>query len=627
MLAWVTVLASCTDVRDQPVATVANGCIGCHGDSDSLAPLDAVHQAHVHASTLFEAVDCSVCHIVPERASDEGHADTEPPAEVIFAPVAFAPDAPAPSYDPTTRSCANVACHGAALKAPADRPLLWDPPEPSNFYCAGCHDAPRTAGHPTVIEAAPLSCEGCHGQVLATSHVDGELDLALPTDCSACHGDATSPAPVDLMHRAHVLGSDHGRAVECSECHVVPEATGDAGHLDAAPAELTFGPLASTSAAPAWDGESCSSTYCHSGAAGGATPVPEWAETTELDCGSCHGAPPPAPHPAMDACSLCHGDSVDDDLAILDPATHIDGTVDQTMPTDCGGCHGSPGSPAPLDSGHDTHLGSAASAAAPMDCSTCHIVPAEPLDPGHLDGPPAEVTFGGPALLDGSSPVFADSSCSSSYCHGSSTPTWGDTSGTWSSCDACHGAPPPPPHLPNDRCDACHSNVVEFGPLIHAPELHIDGAIQTVTPACNACHGDATTDAPDQGAHLTHVAFGFDCTECHVVPAAYTDAAHLDGAPGAEVEFGALANTGQHTSQWNVEEASCSSTYCHSNTGTGNVAVPEWDATDGAAGQCGGCHALPPATTDAHNDTSLSCILCHKAYPDKHVNGLIDFIP
>ncbi len=617
----------CTEIQDQPTTVAANGCVGCHGDSTGPAPLDEVHQTHLHASALFEAVECGACHIVPTRSTDEGHADTGPPAEVVFSPAVTATGALAPTYEPATRSCSNVSCHGAGLSAPADRPLRWEPPEPSDFYCAGCHSAPRTESHPTVVAAAPASCEQCHGVILASTHIDGEVELALPTDCSACHGDATSPAPVDILHRTHVLGSGDGKPVECAECHVVPATTGAQGHLDAAPAEVTFGTLASTGGTPEWNGRSCAGTYCHSGRAGAETPAPKWTDTTELGCDSCHGSPPAQPHPAVEACSLCHGEVVNADLAIVAPERHVDGTLDQNMPTDCGGCHGSPGSPAPLDAGHTTHLVAAASVSAAMDCEACHIVPAEPLAPGHLDAPPADVTFGDHALLGGANPTFAGGTCASTYCHGSAEPTWGDTSGAFTACDSCHGSPPAAPHLPSGQCDACHADVIAKGPVIKAPSLHIDGVVETVTPACNACHGDATTNAPDQGAHLTHIAFGFDCSECHVVPSTYADEGHLDGAEGAEVAFGALADARLHVGQWDVSDKSCASTYCHAATPDAALPAPEWDATDGAAKACGACHAMPPATTPVHDDTSLACTLCHKAFPDKHVNGLIDFIP
>ncbi len=60
-------------------------------------------------------------------------------------------------------------------------------------------------------------------------------------------------------------------------------------------------------AAPAWDGAGCSASYCHGRFTGGKPAnVPEWTAPRANACGSCHGLPPPKPHPASTDCGKCH---------------------------------------------------------------------------------------------------------------------------------------------------------------------------------------------------------------------------------------------------------------------------------------------------------------------------------
>ena len=68
---------------------------------------------------------------------------------------------------------------------------------------------------------------------------------------------------------------------------------------------------------------------------------PSWVEPEALGCSSCHGQPPPAPHPQITDCSLCHGEIVaDDDETILEPLRHVDGNVDFELDMACNSCHG-----------------------------------------------------------------------------------------------------------------------------------------------------------------------------------------------------------------------------------------------------------------------------------------------
>ena len=79
---------------------------------------------------------------------------------------------------------------------------------------------------------------------------------------------------------------------------------------------------------------------------GGAETTPRWTALPpgQIPCGSCHGAPPPPPHPAsaLTGCARCHPDTVNPDGSIKPSgARHIDGNLDVSCK--CGDCHPVPG--------------------------------------------------------------------------------------------------------------------------------------------------------------------------------------------------------------------------------------------------------------------------------------------
>ncbi|MBS1124636.1 MAG: cytochrome family protein, partial [Deltaproteobacteria bacterium] len=181
--------------------------------------------------------------------------------------------------------------------------------------------------------AAVMSAGAC------TTAIDGGEELPPYAETNAgcasgCHGaDTTSAPPTSLSggtdtssvavgaHRQHLSsqGSWH-RAVACADCHVVPDVVGAAGHIDGDnKAELTF----SMTASPAmWTGTSCT-TKCHGATAwGGSNPAPTWTlvDGTQSTCGSCHGTPPPAPHPTEMNCASCHPTMEEGSLTFRDPA-------------------------------------------------------------------------------------------------------------------------------------------------------------------------------------------------------------------------------------------------------------------------------------------------------------------
>lgn len=512
---------------------------------------------------------------------------------------------------------------------------------------------------------------------------DGEL-----TRCATCHGDPDrdgdvvlrAAPPGDLWnsqepsypgvgaHQIHLSASETHLALACSECHVVPETVEEPGHADdARPAEVVFGALAKTGdREPEYDAVArrCSDTWCHRSADAVWTRPKSSADA----CGSCHGLPPPEPHPQSEACHVCHGDVVNERAQIEDPRLHVNGVVEVDI-GDCVGCHGDEDSAAPpLDTegnssvsalgvgAHRAHLAGGNWGRA-LACSECHRVPEEVGDPTHVDARPAEVVLQGVAQAAGRAPAWDRESgtCAETWCHApsnpaGSSPRW--TSATGLDCAACHGAPPPLPHPQAPNCEACHGAVVGPDREIIDRERHVDGHVDLdVTEDCTACHGNVNAAPPVDvdgnssttlaavGAHQTHVLGGSQsravpCQECHLVPDEVLAPGHLDSDRPAEVVFSGAATAFGATPEY--AGGSCEDSYCHgadfpkTHASGGAVIVPTWTEVDGSQAFCGSCHGLPPPLPHPQiencSDCHLNVLPTQRSflYPELHVNGSVE---
>jgi predicted CxxxxCH...CXXCH cytochrome family protein len=268
-------------------------CTTCHGTP----PESGAHARH--------DVACASCHQVPVRWDDPGHiVGDAPPAEVVFGGLgALTPNA---RYE--AGGCANVYCHAGATP-------VWSG-TPSGDTCGKCHSLPP----PSHVPAGPTAytCATCHPA--AAPHIDGQLQIGTEAGCGGCH----SASPASGAHQAHLAASTFRGPVACADCHAVPGAIGDPGHIDSgAPVEVL--------AALAWDreAETCENGWCHGDAA------PRWSQTGEVTCGSCHGLPPTGANHIQDVtleeCTICHTRSVDALGNIVfqgNRSEHIDGNVD-----------------------------------------------------------------------------------------------------------------------------------------------------------------------------------------------------------------------------------------------------------------------------------------------------------
>jgi predicted CxxxxCH...CXXCH cytochrome family protein len=360
-----------------------------------------------------------------------------------------------------------------------------------------------------------------------------------------CHGDEYNTAPpgdttggleTSLRgvgaHRQHLdPAPTFHRVVQCEDCHRVPESPGDPGHLDGTPgAELTFSAIASADGAqPEWNGTTCT-VYCHGATLGGGVlTTPTWTrvDSSQDRCGNCHGTPPPAPHPEGSDCGTCHPTVARGSTTFLDPASHINGTVEFTTDVpECDDCHGGDGNPAPpvdLDGNtdrampgvgaHREHLGRS-EWHRELSCAQCHVVPVSESSPGHVDGDNvAEVQF------DDLNPDAAynqgSATCTGLYCHGNAsfrlgTVVW--TEDLTLGCDSCHddgsggssssngavrasdddsgGEALSRQHRKhyekNIECFECHDSVLDQALVFVNPDLHINGAFDVSIPSGGA---------------------------------------------------------------------------------------------------------------------------------------------
>lgn len=528
---------------------------------------------------------------------------------------------------------------------------------------------------------------------LFTSCLDLRDEAQLPAQdpCTNCHGSDENPGddlqrsapPRDLFgnesseypgvgaHALHLNGSATHAPIACTECHRVPDSVNEPGHADTArPAEVHFGSFSRREdASPHYDAATrrCSDSYCH----GAYKPVWTHPKSSNAACGTCHGLPPPPPHPAAEQCSVCHGQVVDSAGQIIAPEMHVDGTL-QVIDNACSDCHGSSDNAAPprdiegnssrssLGVGaHQAHLSGGASGR-PLACVECHQVPSTTISEGHLDGAPAQVMFADIALAHDRSPSWdrETESCADTWCHNPgeqpsalSSPAWTDVSDGLP-CDGCHQARPPAPHPVAGACADCHAGVSEDGESIVNTARHVNGIVDVNVPdSCTSCHGDMVpspppdlsgnddTTAPGVGAHRAHLEVTgrsrpLACGECHVVPEATLDPGHLDSPPPAEVQFSGVALSFGVEPKY--ESGSCQESFCHSASIAGRFAggtqiEPVWTEVDGSARRCTSCHALPPPAP--HPENADDCSGCHRniaadrtfIVPERHVDGIVTF--
>ena len=493
VLAWIA--GGCADARDPERArscldydrdvqpALNDACVACHGPdtAEGSYRLDSYAAAlAVDASGRRRAVAGSEASPVLRAArGEDGH------------PVA-------PEVVGALLSRWVVECNVSYFRTDAVHPITFVDPSAEDFHgvalrnsdwrfeaCESCHGA----GDDPAGGKTGLSCVRCHENG--------------PTACQTCHGSGNMltqvAPPPDLddevvpsargvgAHGVHVNGGSRlQEPVACEECHSVPEAWDDVGHIlladgtaDPAPAEIVFGEGAALelegfsrrAGSPFYDATSgsCGNIGCHGAAVAdptAASPILWTEQRTKVDqCELCHGVPPATGTHSdwigVDDCIRCHPAAYDGSGALA--AGHIDGIVSVGNGSgDCTACHGGGEDPAPprdLDGNtvptfggvgaHQQHLRSNF-VRGPMPCNTCHQVPEESTSPGHIDTPGGAEVFRdaggdfleGLATVEGSEEPLAaarsaqprydpaSKTCTNVACHGSGSGLFTDDSPT-----------------------------------------------------------------------------------------------------------------------------------------------------------------------------------------------------
>ncbi len=680
------------------VIDVIQGCNSCHGNEKNPAPPKSTknkydttdiavgaHQTHLNAQRFSKPIACESCHKVPEfGGNDNNHIDGI--AKVEFHDLAVTDNAH-PEWEREEASCENVYCHGATIKGGNYTEPVWTKVN-GNLTCSSCHGNPPPLPHPQ-----NQNCGTCHSSTVdenrnllvnAGNHINGILDVN--TACNSCHGNEKNFAPPKSTrnesdtssvqvgaHQAHLNASNFSEAIACENCHNVPvEGKESNAHIDGI-ATVTFKELAVTGGVtPLWDENtaSCKNTYCHGASlSGGNDNNPVWVNDIELSCNSCHGNPPPAPHPQDSNCTNCHSQTVDNDGKLKKPFTkHINGKID-TDNILCKSCHGNVAdfqSASLFDESlkaesktiHNIHLQTTLVKDA-IDCASCHNVPENIDSEGHRDASPAEVNFSGKARLKNINPSYSYStqSCQSVYCHGitlsggdNTHPVWQELLNNDTSCKNCHGNPPPAPHPQVSKCSVCHQQTVdENNVIIVSNDTHINGIVEAIPQNCNSCHGNSDNNAPPKdtngntatsfvsvGAHQSHVKESsirnaLDCNDCHDTPKTVDSYGHIE-PDEQKVQFGVLAQKQQSTPLWDNNSQTCKNVYCHGNTLPGGLKTePIWTQVDGSFAQCDSCHGNPPPLPHPQWTT---CYHCHtqtvqtdgtiNKINGNHINGSLD---
>lgn len=472
------------------------------------------------------------------------------------------------------------------------------------------HGAALRVAAPGSLSAAITPCDECHGTSAAA------VGPPVPA-CDDCHGPESEKSCASCHD---VLGGSHethgatpatiGEAA-CGLCHGVPGTWRDANHLnDRGDADIAFtGRALAREHAPTFVAGTCNDVACHAGP-GARMPAPSWGTTfPEPVCGSCHGLPPPAPHPASPDCEDCHSVVSPNDLRNTEnPHPNGEVVVDVLADKACDACHGDP----PTSGAHERHLN--ATIAAPVACETCHLVPAAVEDPGHLDDGVrgVEVVLGAAA---GPQAAFEGGQCNNVVCHGQDAPVWADMGGA--ACGTCHGAPPA--GHPEGTCDRCHPSAGPDGRPLDV-RTHIDGTVDNralTADDCGTCHGAGAPVEPP-GPHARHARFA--CSTCHVAPETPQSEGHLNGRVELRVQ-GLPERDGSPSAPGVFEDGRCSVPTCH---GAGQ---PLWAARETRLA-CDACHGNPPPKHWPTFEPAIGCEKCHAVEtagsPLTHANGTVD---
>lgn len=570
-----------------PVWGTAADCSSCHETS----PTSGSHSLHL--GPLF-GLGCSNCHTGAQQGISAGASHYNGTVEVANS---YTASPVAKHAAGTYAGTCSTTCH-SPTGAVGNSPVWGD-----SASCGTCHAVPSVTGsHGKHLALSGVACSQCHtgaavGVSGGGSHFDGVIDVtnsytASPVQkhsdgiytgtCSTvCHSATTAAGTTPVWNVASSCASCHEAVpttgkhtvhlalsgVSCGQCHTGASPTsGGTAHYDGNISVSNAYPATAKHVAGVFSGSATCSTVCHSATTTAGT-TPSWGASAT--CGSCHDAvPATGTHTAH--------------LALAGVS--------------CGQCH----------AGATTASGGAA----------------------HYDGT-ISVSNGYPVTAKHVPGVFTGS-CSTSVCHGSTSPAWGANT-IAVTCTKCHGKP--------TLTNYSTTNAWQAAP----------GYAQA---AGSGTYTDNVSDTAPYGAHDAHIRAVNQyttrkslCSDCH--GALPTSSSHADGLT---ISFSNLAkNIGTSGGNATTGPATrgtltpvysggtCSAVYCHGGVMTGADTTPEWRFTGTSyltpyaknVTNCGKCHAaLPVVAAKDHSSmtfASQNCTGCHghEGNGSKHIDGIL----
>jgi len=483
-----------------------------------------------------------------------------------------------------------------------------------------------TVGADTDPGTATCNNAACHNPSGTT--YSAEWTVANAVGCAFCHSETDPTTGSHTGHLAATVPTTFGKTVGCADCHdtlPISNAHRD-GTVDFA-AAIDFNNIVT---------DGCSTTLCHTDGTGVAVATPVWgrAASSADDCTICHGYAPATGRHAVhlantvfvaNECAECHTAET--------AATHIDGTLDDTVAFDggSGGC------------ANNCHLVSAATAgdwndSAKLDCANCHNATGKTLFTGF---PPAvgahQAHTDNTAYVTGANctDCHNDNSVTHSAIDSAVTsPTLGAkittyTAGNGTCANSCHGgAADFRDSTPAPGCTDCHSGTyIGGGANMPTSGLHATSnalahdASFGASYSCTSCHSATPSNAHVTGVkqNSTQATYSFQAAIASYSQAAGCAAScHTDGGDWSRKWIGVVdaqpamtdavtaavcANCHGTFSGWRWNEANASTTD-HTNPDPDN-------AGDGMTshGQCSSCHGWGNATyisAGKHNNGNIT---------------------
>ena len=153
-------------------AGTPEACNTCHGGDQNFAPPEdtrgyvettsigvGAHQSHLTEGSLRPEIACTECHVVPHSLDDEGHIDSDLPAEIKFGTLSTDNGALSPNWNGKNK-CSNVYCHGEFTLGNRENDPEWTKVNMGQATCGSCHGLPPGSPHPQ-----SNACYFCHDSV------------------------------------------------------------------------------------------------------------------------------------------------------------------------------------------------------------------------------------------------------------------------------------------------------------------------------------------------------------------------------------------------------------------------------------------------------------------------------